>query len=547
VPVKRLVRTRNVVGLAAATTITMLILSAAWAFRDQHDIAIQNVERWRFAAVSTMLCMLSLVTPGIMLAGRIRKLSRAVCELVEAKSRAEVLAQQDPLTGLLNRRAFLERLGIELQQRAEPIAVLLIDLDFFKEINDSIGHLAADRVLCVITERLYAATPRDRAITGRLGGDEFVVAMWQYRDRGEIERLATRMLALLAEPVEVSGASDPVSITATIGASESWAGSGSPAELLQRADRAMYHGKIGGRAVFRFFDEALELQADEREEAALGEARAWRLRLASALDRNLITAVFQPLISLRERKLVGFEVLARWDDAEHGPVSPTQFIPMAEVHGVIEQLARQIIMSACLSASAWDGSFSLAFNVSAIQLRDGTLPALIAEAVAGTGFPLERLHIEITETALVENIDAALETVRQIKAMGVGIVLDDFGTGFSSLSRLQTLPFDIIKVDTSFVRSMLESPASAKIVAAVIGLGRSLGLVTVAEGVETEALADMLQEMNCEIGQGWLFGHGIPAAEVPAFLATVEQFPQVLKGRVPPGSQGEDSGRRHGL
>jgi EAL domain-containing protein (putative c-di-GMP-specific phosphodiesterase class I) len=131
--------------------------------------------------------------------------------------------------------------------------------------------------------------------------------------------------------------------------------------------------------------------------------------------------------------------------------------------------------------------------------------------------------------------------------MGVGIVLDDFGTGFSSLSRLQTLPFDIIKVDTSFVRSMLESPASAKIVAAVIGLGRSLGLVTVAEGVETEALADMLQEMNCEIGQGWLFGHGIPAAEVPAFLATVEQFPQVLKGRVPPGSQGEDSGRRHGL
>lgn len=523
-PVKRLVRTRNVAGLAAATTTTMLALSAAWAFYGQQGIAVGSIERWRFVAVSTTLCMLSLVTPGIMLGGRIRKLRRAVCELVEAKLRAEVLARQDPLTGLLNRRAFLERLGTELQQRVEPIAVLLIDLDFFKEINDSIGHLAADRVLCVITERLSAATPRDRAITGRLGGDEFVVAMWQYRDRGEIEGLATRMLALVAEPVEVSGVSDPVSITATIGASESWRGSGSPAELLQRADRAMYHGKLGGRAVFRFFDEALEHQADEREEAALGDARAWRLRLASALDRNLITPVFQPLISIRERKLVGFEVLARWDDAEHGPIGPSQFIPMAEAHGVIGQLARQIITSACLSASAWDGRFSLAFNVSAVQLRDGTLPALIGEAVAGTGFPLERIHIEITETALVENIDTALETVRQIKAMGMGIVLDDFGTGFSSLSRLQTLPFDTIKVDTSFVRSMLESPASAKIVAAVIGLGRSLGLVTVAEGVETEALADMLQEMNCEIGQGWLFGHGIPAAEVPAFLATVEQF-----------------------
>ncbi len=265
---------------------------------------------------------------------------------------------------------------------------------------------------------------------------------------------------------------------------------------------------------------------DAREwDAAAADTMTLKRKLDDAITADAITAAFQPIVVLRSRTLAGFEALARWRDPELGEIGPALFIPLAEQQGLLDRLTAQLIRRACMEASQWDPLgpkyFTLSFNISPSQLQSPHLPELIAEAVAPSGFPLRRIRIEITETALLEDVLTAQATVARLKAMGMGLVLDDFGTGFASLTRLQALPFDTIKVDASFVCSMVEQRESRKIVAAMVGLGQSLGLPVVAEGVETEAQAKMLETLGCDLGQGWLFGAGLPAAEVPAVLAAM--------------------------
>ena len=255
-------------------------------------------------------------------------------------------------------------------------------------------------------------------------------------------------------------------------------------------------------------------------------------KLAAAILADEIAVVFQPMMVLRSRTLSGFEALARWHDPDLGEIGPSTFIPLTEQQGLLGRLTSQLIRRACIAASHWKSLeptyFTLSFNVSPSQLQNPDLPALIACAVAPSGFPLSRIRIEVTETALLEDVPTAQATVARLKAMGIGIVLDDFGTGFSSLTRLQALPFDNIKIDASFVRSMVERRESRKIVAAVVGLGQSLGLPVVAEGVETEAQAKLLEHLGCDLGQGWLFGAGLTEDEVPAVLATASvQIPLI--------------------
>jgi EAL domain-containing protein (putative c-di-GMP-specific phosphodiesterase class I) len=231
-------------------------------------------------------------------------------------------------------------------------------------------------------------------------------------------------------------------------------------------------------------------------------------------------------VHLKDGAIACFEVLARWTDDSIGPVPPARFIPVAEERGLIAQLTSQLIRTACTAARVWPGEFRLAFNISPLHFQDGKLPGVFEEAVCAAGFPLNRTQIEITETAVIGDLEAARATADLLRGKGVRIVLDDFGTGHSSLTRLQALPFDEIKVDGSFVRSMAESPDSRKIVAAVIGLGQSLGCPVVAEGVETEMQADTLARLGCEFAQGWLFGRPVPAEEVAAVLQARGQAPQ---------------------
>ncbi len=258
-----------------------------------------------------------------------------------------------------------------------------------------------------------------------------------------------------------------------------------------------------------------------------------RARLAAAIMADDITAVFQPIMVLRSRTLAGFEALARWHDPALGDIGPAVFIPLTEQQGLLGRLTSQVIRSACMEASQWksleSSFFTLSFNVSSAQLQDPDLPALIATSVAPSGFPLSRIRVEVTETALLEDVPTARATVTRLKAMGIGVVLDDFGTGFASLTRLQALPFDNIKIDASFVGSMVERRESRKIVAAVIGLGQSLGLPVVAEGVETEAQAKLLEHLGCDLGQGWLFGAGLTADEVPIMMAAASTQPRLSK------------------
>jgi PAS domain S-box-containing protein len=242
--------------------------------------------------------------------------------------------------------------------------------------------------------------------------------------------------------------------------------------------------------------------------------------LERALERRAITPVFQPIVRLDSGGIDSFEVLARWTDDDLGPISPVHFIPIFEKRGLIAPLTSHIIETACEAAREWGGDFGLAFNISPLHFRDGEMPGLLEDAVRAAGYPLARTQIEITETALIGDIDEARDTIHMLRERGVRIALDDFGTGYSSLTRLQALPFDKIKMDASFVRSMEESRDSRKIVGAVIGLGQSLGMPVVAEGVETAGQAEMLKRLGCDFGQGWLFGHPVPAAEVPKLLRT---------------------------
>ncbi|MGI4857346.1 MAG: putative bifunctional diguanylate cyclase/phosphodiesterase [Janthinobacterium lividum] len=519
--------------LLAVTLVTMFCLSVFWEFLGEayvmhawglrYEAAFENVERWRYILTTTFFSALSLLAPLLVLYRLMRKQRLAFDAMTRARAEAERLALLDPLTGLPNRRVFLSCLDEAVKTHAATLAVLLIDLDHFKSINDEAGHLVGDHVLCASARRISAALPLDNAMVARLGGDEFAIVIWGNRNSQAIVQLGEHLGSLLSVPIIADPTTQPVSITATVGASMAQSADESPIELMRRADRAMYRGKRAGRGTFNLYDERLEQHAADYANARQRETRRRYERLAQALDRGLVVPHFQPLVCLNSRMLTGFEVLARWTDAERGPIGPDEFIALAEQHDLIGRLTLQIIRQACEAAVAWPGDFTLAFNASGIQFRDGSLPGILRAAAVPSGFPLDRIQVEITEGVVIEDVATTLDAVHELEAMGVSIVLDDFGTGFSSLSRLHTLPFKKIKVDRSFVQVMLTDNGGRKIVDAVVGLGHSLGLTTIGEGVETEEQAAMLTRLGCDIGQGWLFGRPMAAADVPDYLGSIGQ------------------------
>jgi diguanylate cyclase len=418
----------------------------------------------------------------------------------QAEQHIRYLADHDTLTALPNRNHFNERIDQEIAAlgKTESLAVLRLDLDRFKEINDLFGHAAGDAVLRTVASRVTAILD-ERQMMARLSGDEFAILMPGVANPAAASRLAERIL----EAVRPTGdALQTNSVSTSIGIALYPNDATDRELLLSHTDTALHRAKTEGRNTYRFFE--ADMGAEVRDRRTLEHD----LRLAIARDE--LALVYQPQKDIRSEAITGFEALLRWKHQERGNISPAVFIPVAEESGAILEIGDWVLKTACREAATWTRPLTVAVNVSAVQLANPNFVRELHEILIDTGLPPRRLEIEITETALVRDFDRALTTLRQIKALGIGIAMDDFGTGYSSLSNLRAFPFNKIKIDGSFIKSVNSNEQAATIVRAVLGLGRGLGLPVLAEGVETAAELKFLQDECCDEVQGYLLGR--PAA-----------------------------------
>ncbi|TCJ18033.1 EAL domain-containing protein [Parasulfuritortus cantonensis] len=429
-------------------------------------------------------------------------------------SRLEQLAHYDPLTHLPNRRLLADRVGHAIQRAGRNQgrhALLFIDLDRFKRINDTVGHAAGDQLLTVIAGRLTECV-RASDTVARLGGDEFAVLLEDIHGPGDAERVAEKVLAALAAPVLLEDREWYVGASIGIGLSPK--DGEDMASLLKNADTAMYRAKADGRHCFRFFNE------DMAASAALQVARETALRLA--IQNQAFSLEYQPQVELASGRVVGVEALIRWRQDGH-PVAPLEFIPLAEETGLIVAIGRWVLATACQDIAdlrrAGHGDLKLAVNISAIELKQLDFVEQVVLALAETGLPAASLELEITESTMMEDITRVASVLDSLSAMGVGAAIDDFGTGYSSLAYLKQLPVDHLKIDRSFVRDVPRDMEDSTIVRAVLTMSRTFGLKVVAEGIETEEQMAFLRESGCQIGQGYLISHPLPLAALTAWLA----------------------------
>jgi diguanylate cyclase (GGDEF)-like protein len=438
-------------------------------------------------------------------------LSRSENAFRETQQEITRMALHDTLTGLPNRRYLHEQLNRAMARRDRgdtSFATLVIDLDGFKPINDRYGHGVGDQVLTAISTRL-ATHVRGDEMAARVGGDEFVVVLNRGGEDDGLLRASNRLIRAISEPITIAEGV-VVRVGASVGVSLYPDDATDAEELVRRADVAMYRAKEDGRGGVRFFQQSMDAELHER---ALLETD-----LRFAIGAGQIVPFFQPLIDLQTRTLTGFEALARWNHPEHGLLMPDTFIHIAEDTRQIGVMTVALLRTAMAQARAWDPALTLAVNIAPQMLEDDTLVAQFVEVAAECEFPCHRLEIEITESALIRDLDAARRMIAAFKSHGISVALDDFGTGYSSLSHLSELPFDKIKIDRSFVSTMRERPQSATIVTAIIGLGRSMQVRTTAEGIEDQADEELLRELGCLSGQGFLYSEPVPAADIPAFL-----------------------------
>ena len=432
---------------------------------------------------------------------------------LDAERRAQFLTRHDALTGLPNRSLLAERLDETIgtvSRRRDMAAVLGIDLDRFKEVNDTLGHAAGDALIQETARRLEACI-RETDTLARVGGDEFVIIQSAVQDVGAVEFLARRILDVLEEPFELDG--ERVSITASIGIALIPLDGSISGRLLQSADIALDRAKSEGRGTFRFFERDMDAELQQRK----GLERDLRL----ALVRGELELFYQPKIDLRSGRVSGVEALLRWHHPERGMVPPLDFIGVAEHTGLIHELGEWVLRTAC-TAMAELGRLELAVNLSAVQLKRGKVTDMVERVLEQTGFDPRRLELEITESVMVDGTAAVIADLRRVKDLGVRIAMDDFGTGYSSLSYLNRFPFDKIKIDRSFVNDLGGRGNGQAIVKAVIGIGKSLGIQICAEGVETSDQQRFLERAGCDEVQGYYFAKPMPQAALETFLAQPE-------------------------
>ena len=470
-----------------------------WIVGDKFGV-FAAMDRFMLRHDLTSLFMLGVIMGGALMVASVRKsfrLRRTMAERDEAARHAASIARHDVLTGLANRRLLVEAIDKRRHSSGKhpAFAVLLIDLDRFKPVNDIYGHAAGDAVLCAVAERLVALVPQ-QSMAARLGGDEFAVVIDIGGEREGLVRIAQQAIASIAMPVLWN--QNELKVGCTVGIALATVDQEDPEAILHAADLAMYQGKKDGRGSVRFFETAMD--ADLKARALL------EIELRQAIETGEIEPYYQPVVALPGRSLIGIEILARWRHPRRGLLAPDAFIAVAEETGLIADLSLRLLRQACLDARDWPTHLTMAINISPQQFQDRWLPERILAILSETGFPPPRLEIEITESALVQDLEATRHILTSLQALGVRIALDDFGTGYSSLYHLRELKFDKLKIDRSYVDAITMSDERATLVDAIIRLGESLGLVTTAEGIETDASLDWLAGQGCSFGQGFLFG-----------------------------------------
>jgi diguanylate cyclase (GGDEF)-like protein/PAS domain S-box-containing protein len=437
-----------------------------------------------------------------------------ITEWQRAQAQITHMARHDALTNLPNRTLFREQLeqALRLAKRGNKLAVLCLDLDHFKDINDSLGHPIGDALLMEVGRRL-ASCIREGDTVSRLGGDEFaIVQLCGSDDANPAVLLASRIVEEISAPYDVGG--HQLVIGVSVGISLAPDDGRNPDELLKKADLALYRAKADGRGTYRFFEAGMDARAQAR--------RLLELDMRAALPRGEFEMHYQPIRDVAAETIVACEALVRWRHPMRGLIPPGNFIPLAEETGLIIQIGEWVLRTACRDAAAWPNDIGVAVNLSPVQFKNPNLVLQVMNALAQSGLPAHRLELEITESVLLQNSEATLLTLHALRGNGVRISLDDFGTGYSSLSYLRSFPFDKIKIDRSFVEDVTSREDSLAIVRAVAGLGRSLGIATTAEGVETIAQLDVLRREGCTQAQGYLFSKPCPVAEVRRLFTSRE-------------------------
>lgn len=437
--------------------------------------------------------------------------------LGDALKQVQFLAYHDPLTGLINRAALqvsLPHMMAEARRNRTLLAVLYLDLDRFKTINDSLGHGAGDQVLQEVARRLLGVV-RETDFVARLGGDEFVVVAGEFTNPGDAAGIARKIIEALQQPIDVAGkqlqSATSIGITTYQGDPAS-----QPETLLKQADSAMYGAKQAGRGRYHFYDASIGLRADQRF--------ALELQMRQAIAEESFALHYQPIVDSTAGRLVGFEALLRWPRPE-GAITPTEFIPLAEESGLIVPLGEWALHRACRQMQAWRqnhpgaAGLSISVNVSVRQLHAENFAQRVGQALAGSGLPAAALTLELTESLYIDRHSGIPKTLRRLREMGVRLAMDDFGTGYSALASLSRLPLDRLKIDRAFVSKLNEAPEELAIVRTIIGIARQLDIEIVAEGVETQAQATALNEQGCSLHQGWLYSKALAPEDAERLLA----------------------------
>jgi diguanylate cyclase (GGDEF)-like protein len=434
----------------------------------------------------------------------------------ESHQRIAYLAEHDPLTGLKNRAFFADQLELELSRaaRGQQFALLTLDLDRFKEVNDNLGHWYGDKVLQQVAERLQKAVRQGDVIT-RLGGDEFAILQTVLRRPGEAATLAARILKSLSRPYEVDGRS--ILVAATVGIAVAPRDGCAAEELFKKSDVALYRGKAEARGTFRFFEKGMD---DELQRRRIIEAE-----LRSALKNQEFELYYQPILTVADGSIDGFEALIRWHHPTRGLVQPQEFIAVAEETGLIIPIGDWVLRQACRDAAIWPNDIKVSVNVSPVQFKRGDLVRLVKDALSDASLPAGRLELEMTETAVLDDEEWVRAVLHQLRAAGVGLAMDDFGTGYSSLAYLRRFLFSRIKIDRGFVVDLAHASDARAIVDATVRLANDLGIATTAEGVETDEQRQILEAMGCSAIQGYLIGKPAPSAQA---IQLIEKRPLSL-------------------